>query len=123
MGAFLEQIMATENLSLALPQAQNALADDVVKIADNFQKLDAAHGTLTQNLKTTEDDLKAQMAALKTQNQTAQTTLQNNVGAALAAQKADVSTALKETQSNLNTQMAELSATLESLKPLIYAGV
>ena len=123
MGAFLEQIMATENLSLALPQAQNALADDVVKIADNFQKLDAAHGTLTQNLKNAQDDLKAQMAVLKTQNQTAQTTLQNNVDAALAAQKADVSTALKETQSNLNTQMAELSATLESLKPLIYAGV
>lgn len=123
MGAFLEQIMATENLSLALPQAQNALADDVVKIADNFQKLDAAHGTLTQNLKNAQDDLKAQMAALKTQNQTAQTTLQNNVDAALAAQKADVNTALTETQSNLNTQMAELSATLESLKPLIYAGV
>ena len=71
MGAFLEQIMATENLSLELPQAQNALADDVVKIADNFQKLDTAHGTLKTAFLTAQEELKTEITDQTEQFKTA----------------------------------------------------
>lgn len=101
--------MATTNLKLELPQANHTLAEDVIHIADNFQKIDQAYFDAAQALATTRE-------AIEEKTNLFSTTINEKivqVSTKLEELRADYTETIKEVRTELKSETANLRTTFK----------